>query len=140
VGWEIGYFFWGWVGDWYVTSVSKAKRVFTLLGLMALVSLLIPLTKSAGLVLALFFWATFVADGFVVLSLKVGSLIYPKEQTAMVAGIGSGAWSLVLVPILPLYGRWLDLRWYSAIFVSMSLLPIVGVALWMWLSKPWREA
>ncbi len=140
VGWEIGYFFWGWVGDWYVTTVDKAKKTFTLLALLALVSLLIPVVTSPALVLALFFWATFVADGFVVLSLKVGSLIYPLEQRALVAGIGSGAWSLVLVPILPLYGRWIDMQWYSAIFISMSLLPIFGVAMWMWLSRPWRTA
>jgi ACS family hexuronate transporter-like MFS transporter len=139
VGWEIGYFFWGWVGDWYVSSVTRAKRVFLLMGALGLPSLLIPFTTVVPFVLALFFWATFVADGFVVLSLKVGSLIFPKEQTAMVAGIGSGAWSLVLVPILPIYGRFIDLKWYSAIFISMSLLPVLGVATWMWLSKPWRE-
>jgi MFS transporter, ACS family, hexuronate transporter len=140
VGWEIGYFFWGWVGDWYVTSVKRAAPVFLLLAACALVSLITPFTTSAGAVLALFFWATFVADGFVVMSLKVGSLIFPKEQAGMVAGIGSGAWSLVLVPLLPLYGRWIDYKWYGAIFVSMALLPLIGTALWMWLSSPWRTS
>jgi hypothetical protein len=97
------------------------------------------MTHSLPLVLALFFWATFVADGFVVLSLRVGSQIYPKDRTAMVAGIGSGAWSLVLVAILPVYGRWIDLKWYGLIFVSMSLMPVLGTGIWMVLSRPWRS-
>jgi hypothetical protein len=36
---------------------------------------------------------------------------------------------------LPVYGRWVDLRWFGAIFVTMSLLPILGTALWFLLSR-----
>jgi MFS family permease len=140
VGWEIGYFFWGWVGDRFVPDVKSAAPVFGLMAILALPSLLTTLTTSLAVVLALFFWATFIADGFVVLSLRVGSQIYPKDRTAMIAGIGSGAWSLVLVGLLPLYGRWIDLQWYGLIFVSMALLPVIGTVIWMGLSKPWRMA
>jgi hypothetical protein len=77
-------------------------------------------------VLALFFWATFIADGFVVLSLRVGSHLYPRDQTAMVGGIGSGSWSAVLAVMLPVWGRWFDLKWYGAVFVSASLCPDAG--------------
>jgi MFS transporter, ACS family, hexuronate transporter len=143
VGWEIGYFFWGWIGDRYLsdekTGVKRAAAIFGLMSILALPSLLTTLTHSLPIVLALFFWATFVADGFVVLSLRLGSQIYPKDRTAMVAGIGSGAWSLVLVGILPVYGRWIDLKWYGLIFVSMSLLPLLGTGIWMVLSRPWRN-
>jgi MFS transporter, ACS family, hexuronate transporter len=138
VGWEIGYFFWGWIGDRYVTNVSRAAPVFLLLAVLALPSLFTTFTSSAAVVLALFFWATFIADGYVVLSLRVGSMIFPKDRTAMVAGIGSGAWSLVLVGLLPLYGRWLDRQWYGLIFLTMSLLPAAGTVIWLVLSKPWR--
>ena len=86
--------------------------------------------------LALFFWATFIADGFVVLSLRVGSHLYPPGQTALVGGIGSGSWSAVLAALLVVYGRWFDLKWYGAVFVSMSLLPMLGTAIWLWLSRP----
>jgi len=53
----------------------------------------------------------------------------------MVAGIGSGSWSAVQALVLPIYGRWVDMRWFGTIFVTMSLLPILGTALWFWLSK-----
>lgn len=138
VGWEIGYFFWGWIGDKFVSSPGRAAKVFPLMAVLALPSMLTTLTHSLPVVLALFFWATFIADGFVVMSLRVGSQIYPKERTGMIAGIGSGAWSLVLVGLLPLYGRWIDAKWYGLIFLTMSLMPMLGTAIWMLLSRPWR--
>ena len=138
VGWEIGYFFWGWVADRYVSSAKDAAPLFGLMALLALPSMLTTMTHSLPVVLALFFWATFIADGFVVLSLRVGSQIYPKDRTAMVAGIGSGAWSLVLVGLLPVYGRLIDLKWYGLVFLSMSLMPVLGTGIWMLLSRPWR--
>jgi hypothetical protein len=88
---------------------------------------------------ALFFWATFIADGFVVMSLRVGSLIFPPAQTGMVAGIGSASWALVQAAILPLYGLWFDRQWYTASFVSMAVLPLAGTLLWTWLSRPWSR-
>ena len=137
VGWEFGYFFWGWVADRYLADMPDRRRparLFVLLTVLALPSVLVTQTQSIPLVLALFFWATFVADGFVVTSLRVGTRIYPSGRTAMVAGIGSGSWSAVQAAVLPIYGRMVDLGWFRTIFISMSLLPIVGTALWFWLS------
>jgi ACS family hexuronate transporter-like MFS transporter len=114
-----------------------------MLAVLALPTALVTKIDSWPIVLALFFWATFIADGFVVLSLRVGSHLYPRDQTAMVGGIGSGSWSAVLAVILPVWGRWFDLKWYGAVFVSASLFPVLGTALWFWLSRPeklWREA
>jgi ACS family hexuronate transporter-like MFS transporter len=145
VGWEAGYFFWGWIADKYLHTMPdwrKPARIFVLLTFLALPSLLVTQTHSVPLTLALFFWATFVADGFVVTSLRVGMRIYPAEKTGMVAGVGSGSWSAVQALILPVYGRWVDLRWFSTIFVTMSLLPIVGTALWLALSRKkdiWKQ-
>jgi hypothetical protein len=70
----------------------------------------------------------------------VGSRIFAKEQTGMVAGIGSGSWGAVQLLILPLYGRWFDGGWHTWCFVSMSLLPALGTLAWLWLSKPWADA
>jgi len=145
VGWEAGYFFWGWVADRYLADMpdrSRPARLFVLLTVLALPSLIITQTQSLAVVLALLFWATFVADGFVVASLRVGMRIYPADRTAMVAGIGSGSWSAVQALVLPVYGRWVDLKWFGLIFITMSLLPIVGTTLWFWLSgkqELWRE-
>ena len=145
VGWEAGYFFWGWIADKYLTEMSDRRKpayIFVLLTILALPSLLITQTQSLSIVLALLFWATFIADGFVVTSLRVGMRIYPADRTAMVAGIGSGSWSAVQALVLPLYGWLVDLRWFGTIFVTMSLLPILGTSLWFWLSRKgelWRE-
>ena len=136
LGWEAGYFFWGWVADRYAANETRPVRIFVLLAALALPVALVTRTGSWVVVVMLFFWAMFVADGFVVMSLRVGALIYPRDQTAMVAGIGSGSWSAVLAILLPVYGRWFDLQWYGAIFTSMSLLPLAGTAIWLWLSRP----
>jgi MFS transporter, ACS family, hexuronate transporter len=138
IGWEAGYFFWGWIADWYLADMPdwrKPARIFVLLTVLALPSLLITQTDSLPAVLALLFWATFVADGFVVTSLRVGIRIYPKDRSAMVAGLGSGSWSAVQALVLPVYGYWVDLRWFGTIFLTMSLLPIVGTSLWFLLSR-----
>jgi MFS transporter, ACS family, hexuronate transporter len=138
VGWEAGYFFWGWIADKYLREMPdrvKPARIFVLLTVLALPSLFVTQTTSLPIVLALFFWATFVADGFVVTSLRVGMRIFPADRTGMVAGIGSGSWSAVQALVLPIYGSWVDLRWFGMIFLTMSLLPIVGTTLWFWLSR-----
>ncbi len=143
VGWEAGYFFWGWIADKFVTRGQRPTGLFFMLTVLALPTALVTRIDSWPVVLALFFWATFIADGFVVLSLRVGSHLYPRDQTALVGGIGSGSWSAVLAVILPVWGRWFDLKWYGAVFVSASLFPVLGTALWFWLSRPeelWREA
>ena len=69
------------------------------------------------------------------LSLRAAALSYPREQTALVAGIGAGAWSAFLAVLLPLLGGWFDALLYTRTFVFVSVLPIVGVALWAWLSR-----
>jgi ACS family hexuronate transporter-like MFS transporter len=138
IGWEAGYFFWGWVADRYLSDMPdrrKPARIFVLLTILALPSILVTQTQSLPIVLALLFWATFIADGFVVTSLRVGMRIYPADQTGMLAGIGSASWSAVQALVLPVYGRWVDLEWFDTIFVTMSLFPIVGTALWFWLSS-----
>jgi ACS family hexuronate transporter-like MFS transporter len=139
VGWEIGYFFWGWVADRFASHTDRPKNIFLLLTVLSLPIAFVTLTDSLALTIALMFWATFVADGFVVLSLRVGSRIFPKERAGMVAGIGSGSWGLVQFFILPVYGRWFDRGWHTWCFVSMAILPAVGTLAWWWLSKPWED-
>jgi ACS family hexuronate transporter-like MFS transporter len=140
VGWEIGYFFWGWVGDKFAAHTDRPVRIFVLLTLLSIPVAFVTLAKSWPVVMALFFWATFVADGFVVMSLRVGSRIFPKDRTGLVAGIGSGSWGAIQAAILPLYGQAFDRQWYATCFISMAILPAIGTLLWLWLSKPWAES
>ena len=140
VGWEAGYFFWGWVADRWVPpgSGKRPAWVFLLLSALALPTALVTATDSLPVVLGLFLWATFIADGFVVMSLRVGSQIYPKDQVGMAGGIGSAAWSAVAAIVVPIYTRMIADQSYTMIFVSVSLLPLLGTMLWLWVSKPER--
>lgn len=141
LGYEAGYFFWGWIADRYVRAdLRRAARIFVLLTVLALPGALLPRTGSLPAVLALFFWTMFIADGFIVTSLRMGAQIYRGSQTGMVAGIGSGAWSAVLAVMLPFYGRWFDTHAYTAVFTSMSLIPMAGTAIWLGLWWSWRSS
>ena len=136
VGWEAGYFFWGWVADRFAANQDRPVRIFVLLTILSLPTAFMTLTHSWVVAIALFTWSTFIADGFVVMSLRVGSRIFPPDRIGMVAGIGSGSWGAVQAVIQPVYGAWFDRQWYAATFISMSLLPLVGTLLWLWLSRP----
>jgi ACS family hexuronate transporter-like MFS transporter len=135
VFWELGYYFWGWVADRFVGDEPRPVRLYLLLAAFALVPALVTKTGSWPAALALFSWGMFIAVAFIVLSLHLGARAYPKDETGMVAGIGSGSWSAVVAILLPIYGRWFDLQWYAAAFVSLSLVPILGTALWWWIGR-----
>jgi ACS family hexuronate transporter-like MFS transporter len=136
VGWEAGYFFWGWVADRFAANQDRPVRIFVLLTILSLPTAFMTLTSSWVIAIALFTWSTFIADGFVVMSLRVGARIFPADRVGMVAGIGSGSWGAVQAVIQPVYGAWFDRQWYTATFISMSLLPLAGTLLWLWLSSP----
>jgi ACS family hexuronate transporter-like MFS transporter len=139
LGWGIGYYFWGWIADRYIGDNQRPAKLYLLLAALSLPPAFITETGSEAVVLALFFWGMFIAVGFITLSLHVAARAYPKDQTGMVAGIGSGAWGAVLALLLLVYGRWFDRRWYEAAFVSASLVPVLGTALWLWLTAKTRE-
>ena len=134
LGWGIGYYFWGWIADRYIGDNQRPARLYLLLAAMSLPPALITKSGSEAAVLALFFWGMFIAVGFITLSLHVAARVYPKDQTGLVAGIGSGAWGAVLALLLLVYGRWFDRHWYEAAFVSASLVPVLGTAMWLWLT------
>jgi len=77
----------------------------------------------------------FIAVGFIVMSLHLGARAYSRDQTGMVAGVGSGAWSAMNAILLPIYGRWFDMHWYGPTFISLSAIPILGTALWYWIGR-----
>lgn len=136
LGWELGYFFWGWFADRYVGEQDRPVWVFLLLSVLALPVAFVNQVGSWPIVMVLFFWAIFVADGFIVMALRVGTRAYPREQTAMVGGIGSSSYAAMVAIVLPIYGRWFDKQLYDATFISLSLLPLLGTGLWWWLSHP----
>lgn len=140
VGWWIGYYFWGWVSDRIVPHDARPVAVLLLLSGLALPVAFVTLFHSWQVAVAFFLWAMFVADGFIVMGLHVGARVFPKDQAGMAAGIGGGAWSMVLAVILPVYGRWIDAHLFLPIFVTMSALPLFGTLIFIGLSRPWAKA
>jgi MFS transporter, ACS family, hexuronate transporter len=135
VCWEVGYYFWGWVSDRFVRDEPRPVRLYLVMTALALPLSLVTRTRSWVAALALFSWAMFITVGFIVTSLHLSARAYARDATGMVAGIGSGAWSAVVAILLLIYGRWFDLHWYALTFVSLSLAPILGTALWWWIGR-----
>lgn len=130
LGWEIGYFFWGWVADRRPAPAAKPTGLMLLLAMMGLPIAAIPAIASAGLALAIFCWSMFTASGFIVISLRSAAQAYPSDQTALVAGIGAGSWSAVVAVFLPLIGRLVDQGQFSLMFGIIAGLPLLGTAAW----------
>jgi ACS family hexuronate transporter-like MFS transporter len=136
LGWEIGYFAWGWIFDRFAPGEDRPVKMFLLLAACMLpFGFMTALSSTAG-VLALFFWCMFITGGFQMLGLRTGARAYPGERTASVAGVASGAWAAEAAVILPLTGRWFDQAHYDWIFWAVAIVPMIGVLLWIALSRP----
>ena len=67
-------------------------------------------------------------------TLKVASHHYSREQTAMIAGIASGAWSLLNAVLSPTIGRLFDQHAYAEAFWIVALCPAIGIGVWLLLT------
>jgi ACS family hexuronate transporter-like MFS transporter len=130
LGSEIGYFFWGWLIDRYAAHSKRPSTLFFTLALLSLPLVSVPAFKKSAVVLGLMFWAVFVATGFVVASLRASTLAYPREQTGLVAGIGTGSWSAIIAVILPTIGHMFDEKHYANAFLFVGLCPLLGTICW----------
>jgi ACS family hexuronate transporter-like MFS transporter len=135
LGWEIGYFVWGWLADRYAAENRRPAWLFGLMAVLGLPLTAVTLVDGAAAVLAILFWSMFVGAGFLVVSLRTAALWYPREQTALVAGIGAGSWSALVALTLPAFGRLFDAGDYSQAFVAVGVTPVIGTALWWLLAR-----
>jgi ACS family hexuronate transporter-like MFS transporter len=135
LGWEIGYFVWGWIFDRFAADQDRPVFMFVLLGVLMIPFGFMGLVSSTAAVLALFFWCMFVTGGFQMLGLRTGARAYPGARIASVAGVASGAWAAVSAVIQPIAGRWFDQARYDWIFWGIALIPLVGVVAWTGLSR-----
>jgi ACS family hexuronate transporter-like MFS transporter len=140
LAWGLGYFAWGWVADRFAATDRRPAWLFMLLTVLALAFGLTTLTTSPLLTVLSMGLSTFVAGGFQMVALKVGSFAYPKERAAMMSGIASGSWSLVNAVLSPIIGRLFDAQQWSGAFWLVALCPVVGVGLWLLLSRGGRNA
>ena len=136
LGWEIGYFVWGWIFDRFAADKDRPVFMFFLLALLIVPFGFMALISSSAGVLALLFWCMFITGGFQMLGLRTGARAYPGGRTASVAGVASGAWAAEAAIILPITGRWFDQGHYDWIFWAVALIPMAGVLMWLALSRP----
>lgn len=139
LGWEVGYFFWGWLSDRAVRR--NLPRVATLGRLMAWCALLsiafvtVPWLPNVAAVMTEMFIAMFAASGFVVLSVAYATHVYSGEHSGLIAGAGAGSWSCLVALLMPLLGRLFDLRLYAAAFAVATVIPLLGYGSWLTINR-----
>lgn len=133
LGWEIGYFFWGWATDRFSgagASIPAMRRQFLLLMVLSLPLLLIPYVPSYGLALAMMCFAMFITSGFIIGAVAYATHHFSTDHAGFVAGLGAGSWSLVIALVMPWVGKLFDLHRYDAAFLMAALFPVAGCAVW----------
>lgn len=139
LGWETGYFFWGWLMDRTGARSADSNRAFERLFLIMMV-LSLPLaiashSGSVALVMAQMFFAMFVAAGFVIVSVAYATAAFTSGSAGFLAGIGAGSWSAAVAVVMPWFGRLFDQHDYSTAFVLAALFPVAGWGGWWALSR-----
>jgi len=140
LGWEVGYFFWGWILDRHVAGAKAKLRVYRWI-FASLLLLSLPLAGAhrlaapggivawTPLLLELFF-EMFVASGFVMVSLHYATWVYTGAHAGLIAGLGAGSWGAAVALAMPYMGRLFDQqRWEMAFFMA-TLFPVAGLIVW----------
>lgn len=132
LGWEIGYFFWGWFCDRALSGPDASHgKLFALLAVAGLPLALVPSIGHFGMVMATLFFAMFVASGFVIAGIAYATRVFSAEESGLIAGIGAGSWSALVALFMPLFGRFFDAHAYGRAFTVAALVPIVGFTAWL---------
>ena len=139
LGWELGYFFWGWLVDRMtsagIPTMTTVRRLMFVSVFLSLPLAAVPWMSSTALVLLGMFFATFVIVGFVVPSLKYATHVYSTSRSGLIAGIGAGSYGAIVAVTMPLFGRLFDMRRYDLAFAIAAVLPALGYAGWAWINR-----
>lgn len=134
LGWEIGYFFWGWLADRGAARLggraALLKRLLAAVAVLALPLAAVPWTASLPVAMAGFFLAMFSAAGFIILSIAHATDLYSSRYAGLISGIGSAAWSGAVAVMMPVFGRLFDLGRYATAFAIAAALPPAGYLVW----------
>ncbi len=135
LAWGVGYFFWGWIADIYATGNSRPVGLFSLLVVCSLTFGFGTWTQSAVIATIVISFSAFIGGGFQMVALKAGSYAFPREQAGKMMGIASGSWSLANAALLPILGLLFDQGNYGLAFWLIALCPLVGILMWLELSR-----
>jgi ACS family hexuronate transporter-like MFS transporter len=139
LGWEAGYFFWGWALDRRIRSGMPA--VPAIRGLMAPITLFsvliaaVPFLPALWLVMSELFVAMFLSAGFVILAVAYATHVFSPDHAGFIAGVGAGSWSAGVGLAMPYFGRLFDQGRYDAAFAIAALFPVLGYGGWLWLYR-----
>ena len=131
LGWEAGYFFWGWISD---RQAHRRGKLIGMLGALSLPLAAAPFAPYLPILMFALFFAMFIAAGFVILSIAYATEVFSEEHSGLIAGLGAGSWSALVAIVMPLFGKLFDAHRYSESFAIAAAFPIAGYALWRWLS------
>jgi len=128
LGWECGYFFWGWLLD--RMGPASVRRILRISMWLSLPLIAAPYVSSLPLLMFQFFFAMFVTSGFIIPSITHATRIVPAASTSLVAGLSAGAFSLLTAMTAPVFGRLFDQHRYEAAFLLAAMFPVMGY--WIW--------
>jgi ACS family hexuronate transporter-like MFS transporter len=136
LGWEAGYFIWGWLAD----RGTPLRVLMAAAAVLCLPLALLPFGAGLAVFMTGLFVAMFAASGFIVLSMAYATRVFSAAHAGLIAGIGAGAWSAAVAVFMPVLGRLFDLRLYPAAFVIAAVFPAAGYALWALLDRAGSQA
>jgi len=128
LGWECGYFFWGWLLD--RMGPASVRRILRISMWLSLPLIAAPYVSSLPLLMFQFFFAMFVTSGFIIPSITHATRIVPAASTSLVAGLSAGAFSLLTAMTAPVFGRLFDQHRYEAAFLLAAVFPVMGYLIW----------
>ena len=139
LGWEIGYFFWGWLSDRWLRAFGHTVRTYRLLFTVGLV-LTLPLAlttwiQSFPLLLVQMFFAMFMSAAFIIIGVSYGIYMFTQANAGFVGGLGSGAWSALVAIVMPFVGRFFDRHMYTEAFLLTTAFPVAGYLIWTWMNR-----
>lgn len=138
LGWEVGYFFWGWVCD--RLGGRSIRNILALATVLSLPLIAAPYVRSLPVLMVQLFFAMFITSGFIIPSVHYATHTFSRAQTALIAGLGAGSFSAFIGVLAPQFGRWFDQQNYELAFLVAGLLPGVGFVLWMALTGGGRSS
>jgi ACS family hexuronate transporter-like MFS transporter len=134
LGWECGYFFWGWLIDrWVRGGVPTAKACARAFAAGLLLSLPLAFAGHIGspaLFLFLLFLEMFVTGGFIVGGVAYATGVFGNRRSGLIAGLGAGSFSALTALTAPLFGAMFDALRFRESFYVAALFPIAGYFLW----------
>jgi MFS family permease len=138
LGWESGNLFFGWFVDYLskrgMERSAAVRRAMGTATALALALVATPWTRSIPLVLAGLAAGMFLTAGMAIPSLAYASFKFPSRNAGFVAGLASAALGAASTIFMPIFGKLFDMHRYEVAFVIAAAGPMVGYAVWLWLT------